>query len=160
LNLDVHHQKGFSMSHSLRVVIAGCLVVVPACVDTGEEVPTDISVESGAVQEPPGGFPSCVKRSDGRYTCSNRVPAAIVNRSDRRIDMLRTNPSWFVCRTEANASGGGPHPTRWVYTQGDDAGAWGWVRDIDIASETNPLPTCRGNAVKGGPIPTPPPGQR
>jgi hypothetical protein len=160
------------MSYSLRVVIAGCLAAAPACIDAspaaqgagddvGNEamleqpmtVPTDVE---GNSRPDEGGTSSCKKRVDGRYTCVNRVNSTIVNRSDQRVDMLRSNPSWFVCRTEANFSGGGLHPFRWAYTQGDDVGNWGWVRDIDIRSETDPMPPCTGARIK--PIATPPPG--
>ena len=74
------------------------------------------------------------------------------------IDHLRTNPSWFVCRAEAGFSDGGTHPNRWEWTQGDDAGRWGWVRDIDIASETNPMALCFPDQMRPNPVPTPPPG--
>ncbi|MGW2768526.1 hypothetical protein [Streptomyces sp. NPDC001275] len=50
-------------------------------------------------------------------------------------------PSWFVCKFDGGQNHGGPHPTRWVYTQADN-GVWGWMSDNDIASETNPLPSC------------------
>lgn len=84
----------------------------------------------------------CRKRADGKWTCFNRVPARIYDSAYRVIDNLRTNPSWFVCRAEGGYSGGGSHPNRWVWTQGDDVGRWGWVRDIDIASETDPIRSC------------------
>ncbi|MFJ1650669.1 hypothetical protein ACIOC2_04465 [Streptomyces sp. NPDC088337] len=54
---------------------------------------------------------------------------------------MYSNPSWFVCKFDGGQNHGGPHPTRWVWTQADN-GAWGWMSDNNIASETNPQPTC------------------
>jgi hypothetical protein len=86
---------------------------------------------------------ACTRRSDGKFNCFNRVPSRLfLGSTTTVVDNLRTNPSWFVCRAEGEFSGGGPHPTRWVWTQGDDFGNWGWARDIDIASETNPITPC------------------
>ncbi|MQA96636.1 MAG: hypothetical protein GEV11_19050 [Streptosporangiales bacterium] len=79
------------------------------------------------------------------WRCANRVGAPIYSRGTNPtvIDRLRTNPSWFNCRKEGQSTGGGgPHPNRWVWTQGDDFGRWGWVKDSDIADETNPIRVC------------------
>lgn len=55
---------------------------------------------------------------------------------------MYSNPSWFVCRTEnVPTGGGGPHPNRWIWTEADN-GAWGWMKDSAIYSETNSLPAC------------------
>ncbi|MFE2110579.1 hypothetical protein ACFXAF_32590 [Kitasatospora sp. NPDC059463] len=55
---------------------------------------------------------------------------------------MSSNPSWFVCKTdEGGYNGGGPHPYRWLWTQ-SDTGAWGWMADSAIYSETNPVPDC------------------
>jgi hypothetical protein len=80
--------------------------------------------------------------SGGNWWCNNRVPTLIYASSGEVIDRLWTNPSWFICRSDNGGHVGGPHPNRWEWTQGDDHGLWGWVKDIDIASETNPLPVC------------------
>ena len=78
-----------------------------------------------------------------KWKCNNRVaPVYRDPNTTHRVDTLRTNPSIFRCRVEGAFSGGGPHPYRWARTQGDDVGAWGYVRDIDIISETNSLPPC------------------
>ncbi|QBI55599.1 hypothetical protein [Streptomonospora litoralis] len=54
---------------------------------------------------------------------------------------MNTNPSWFECKIDGQAYIGGPHPTRWEMTVADN-GKLGWMKDTDIASETNPLPDC------------------
>jgi hypothetical protein len=55
---------------------------------------------------------------------------------------MYSNPSWFECRIEhVPTGGGGPHSKPWIWTQADN-GAWGWMKDSAIYSETNSLPTC------------------
>ena len=121
--------------------------MAPMGIAVTKETPSDVSLAAAP----------CTRRNDGKYTCVNRVPSPIFQASTGvHIDNLRTNPSWFVCRAEAGFSGGGPHPTRWEWTQGDDAGAWGWVRDIDIASETNPMAACVFNSPVDPSKPTDP----
>jgi hypothetical protein len=87
----------------------------------------------------------CTPRADGRWDCNNHNPAPIFDVPffyGTKIDHLRHNTDWFECRGDFDPSGGGPHPYRWVFTQGDDFGKWGWVRDSDINSETNPIRVC------------------
>lgn len=83
-------------------------------------------------------------QSGGKWWCHNLVGAPLLEpETGAVIDHLRTNPSVFVCRQEGNShGGGGPHPNRWLWTQGDDHGRWGWVKDTDVASETDSLPVC------------------
>jgi hypothetical protein len=58
------------------------------------------------------------------------------------VGKMYTTTSWFDCRDEdGNPWVGGPHPYRWEFTQADN-GAWGWMKDTSIISETNPLPIC------------------
>lgn len=59
-------------------------------------------------------------------------------------DHLRTTTSWFLCKQDDGPPNGEehPHPNRWLYTLGDDNGEWGFVSDIDIHSETDPIPNC------------------
>jgi hypothetical protein len=153
------------MSYSLRLVMVGCVVAAPACMDPSDEVaPTaaDPANELSFAAAP------CTIRSDGKYTCFNRVPSPMfVNNKSDPINYLRTNPSWFQCRSEGAFSGGGPHASRWVLTEGDDNNAWGWVRDIDIASETDPVSVCSSAQMTRAPVPltpkpvpTPPPAAR
>jgi len=87
------------------------------------------------------------KASGDRYYCHNRAGAPVYSRGDHPvvIDHLRTTYSWFVCRKEGAKNNNSPqHPTRWEWTKGDDHGKWGWVKDGDIADETNPLPRMKG----------------
>lgn len=79
--------------------------------------------------------------SGGTWWCNN-VPGAPVYRSPYVTDVvgyMYSNPSWFKCRYDFGAEVGGPHPYRWVWTKADN-GAWGWMKDTDIYSETDPLP--------------------
>ncbi|MFF0626754.1 hypothetical protein [Streptomyces sp. NPDC004296] len=83
--------------------------------------------------------------SGSHWWCNNR-PGAPVYRYGRDIvvGVMHSNPSWFLCRIDDSdrpTGGGGPHPNRWVETQADN-GAWGWMKDSDIGSETDPLPVC------------------
>jgi hypothetical protein len=81
--------------------------------------------------------------------CNNRVGVPMYSIPDSggtNVDTLWTNPSWFICYTDDGGPNGegrkGPHPNRWIYTQGDDHGNLGWVSDRDISSETNSLMEC------------------
>jgi len=80
--------------------------------------------------------------SGARWWCNNIVGAPLFNTAWQVVDYMYTNPSWFICRAEGGRNNNGPHPNRWVWTQGDAYGAWGWMRDGDIYSETNSLPIC------------------
>ncbi len=57
------------------------------------------------------------------------------------VGHMYSNPSWFVCRDDTGPYVGGPHPHRWVWTKADN-GAWGYMKDTAISSETNTLPVC------------------
>ncbi|GGT95044.1 hypothetical protein [Actinomadura citrea] len=85
-------------------------------------------------------FSPCWKRWDA-WWCDNRWPAPVLV-NGQVVDNLRKTPKIFRCRAELDWHGLGPHPRRWVYTRGDDHGAWGWVKDSDINGDTDPLPTC------------------
>jgi hypothetical protein len=78
---------------------------------------------------------------DGKWWCNNVAGAPIYDSNYNVVGHVETNPSIFVCRAEGGDHGG-THPTRWEYTQADDTGAWGWMSDNDISSETDPLPVC------------------
>lgn len=81
--------------------------------------------------------------SDGKWWCNNVAGAPIyASGSTTVVGHVETNPSVFVCRSDNGGNHGGPHPTRWEWTQADDTGAWGWMNDNDISSETDPLPVC------------------
>lgn len=80
--------------------------------------------------------------------CNNATGVAVrelVDGGTHVVDRLRTNPSWFACRADFpdRPNGSSVHPYRWLWTQGDDNGAWGWVSDGDVISETNTVAVCR-----------------
>lgn len=73
--------------------------------------------------------------------CDDR-PGAGVLRSRRWFPHCRlhdTTHSWFICLTNLGKDDNGSdvHPARRLYTQSDN-GAWGFTKDGDIISETNP----------------------
>lgn len=91
--------------------------------------------------------PDAEHRLHEAYYCNNVSPTYAYSNPSLDWDVVGTlvsNPSWFVCSMDNGAPNGevnGPHPTRWLYTQ-TDTGAWGWVSDNKILSETDPVPTC------------------
>ncbi len=91
-------------------------------------------------------WPTCKNFSgESVWYCSN-VAGAEVEWDGRPAGYLLSDLNWFVCRYEGDPTGGGgPHPNRWIYTEADNDlsnGGWGFVKDSDIYSETNPLPKC------------------
>lgn len=82
-------------------------------------------------------------RDGSVWYCSNATGANVYAgaNSNRVVGRMYSNPSFFVCKFDGGQNHGGPHPTRWVYTQADN-GEWGWMSDNDISSETDPLPSC------------------
>ncbi|MFI1302793.1 hypothetical protein [Streptomyces sioyaensis] len=80
--------------------------------------------------------------SGSHWWCNNRSGAPVYKPgSTTVVGYMNSNPSWFVCRSDNGGHVGGPHPNRWEWTQADN-GAWGWMKDTDISSETDPLPVC------------------
>ncbi|MER5887872.1 hypothetical protein ABT160_28985 [Streptomyces sp. NPDC001941] len=80
--------------------------------------------------------------SGSHWWCNNRVGAAVYKPGVLEVvGRMYSNPSWFTCRSDNGGHVGGPHPNRWEWTQADN-GAWGWMKDTDISSETDPLPVC------------------
>jgi hypothetical protein len=115
------------------------LLALSACAIDGDEL-------AGAAEASLAAAP-CTPRADGRWDCNNHNPAPIFDVpffwiTGTKIDHLRHNTDWFECRGDYEYAGGGPHPYRWILTQGDDFGKWGWVRDIDINSDTDPIRVC------------------
>lgn len=89
------------MSHSLHLLLIASLCTAGACVDPVEDASTAETQEAVLA--------SCRRRTDGFFDCSNLVGAQIfASRSQRStvIDHLRTNPSFFFCRSEGDPSGG------------------------------------------------------
>ncbi|MFD7137335.1 hypothetical protein [Streptomyces sp. NPDC059894] len=82
--------------------------------------------------------------ASSHWWCNNVSGAGVYvndNGTARLVGTMYSNPSWFVCRSDDGGHVGGPHPNRWEWTQADN-GAWGWMKDTDIYSETDPLPVC------------------
>lgn len=80
--------------------------------------------------------------SGSHWWCNNRSGAPVYKPGTTTVvGYMNSNPSWFVCRSDNGGHVGGPHPNRWEWTQADN-GAWGWMKDTDISSETDPLPVC------------------
>ncbi|MBK3569948.1 hypothetical protein JHN47_40335 [Streptomyces sp. MBT62] len=79
--------------------------------------------------------------SGSHWWCNNVSGAPVYASSGAVVGYMYSNPSWFVCRSDNGGYVGGPHPYRWEWTQADN-GAWGWMKDTAIYSETDPLPVC------------------
>lgn len=60
-----------------------------------------------------------------------------------QVGTMNTTNSYFFCRTDQGDPNGesAPHPYRWEFTQADN-GAWGFMPDRYISSETDPLEVC------------------
>ena len=114
-------------------------LAIGAAVAAGVLVCTTATPASASHHEP-----AC-KMAFGRWYCSN-VEGARLEWDSQTAGYLVSDFNWFVCRYEGDPTGGGgPHPNRWIYTLADITvtnGGWGFVKDSDIYSETNPLPTC------------------
>ncbi|MEU8606826.1 hypothetical protein AB0C29_02325 [Actinoplanes sp. NPDC048791] len=85
--------------------------------------------------------------SGNHWWCQNYYGAGVYNLSwDGRTELvgrMYSTTSWFDCRDETTPAWvGGPHPYRWEFTQADN-GEYGWMKDSEIISETNPLPVCQ-----------------
>jgi len=135
-------------------VVAFPLCVLSACAASVDDETDTLSaaedVEPTASPLTESCWPGTVSGMKVHY-CHNRSNAAVLNSAERGapvVDRLKTNPSWFVCRLERGPhGGGGPHPNRWLYTQGDAVNPqhehkYGWVADTDVASETNSVERC------------------
>ncbi|MCU7730851.1 hypothetical protein ODJ79_44660 [Actinoplanes sp. KI2] len=80
--------------------------------------------------------------SSSHWWCNNISGAPVyASGTSNVIGYMYSNPSWFICRSDSGGYVGGPHPYRWEWTEADN-GAWGWMKDTAIYSETNPLPVC------------------
>jgi hypothetical protein len=84
--------------------------------------------------------------NNGNWWCRNtygaRVYSLLYDGTYSEVGRMYTTTSWFDCRDETiPAWVGGPHPYRWEFTKADN-GAWGWMKDTSIISETDPLPIC------------------
>lgn len=85
----------------------------------------------------------------GYYWCYNVSGAPVYDSResdgypvpDRIVGFMYSTHSWFICRREDGPNVGGPHPNRWLFTMADN-GAWGWMKDTLISSETNSVRPC------------------
>ncbi|MET9499070.1 hypothetical protein [Streptomyces sp. NPDC006552] len=112
-----------------------------------------LTIGLGAATAPPASAAAGCWQSGGHWWCNNVSGAAVYGFKDlaraypdssRVVGHMYSNPSWFDCRYDGGNPDeyvGGPHPYRWVWTKADN-GAWGWMKDTAIASETNTLPAC------------------
>ncbi|MEV5445185.1 hypothetical protein AB0N23_21995 [Streptomyces sp. NPDC052644] len=98
---------------------------------------------SGSATAAPQATPCWPKSGSYYYWCNNIPGSPVYSTADYKtvVGYMYSNPSWFQCRYEYGPNHGGPHPTRWLYTQADN-GAWGFMNDNHIHSETNPVPVC------------------
>jgi hypothetical protein len=112
----------------------------PANVRTGAGHPTAEANPSSSIAVRPLATGGCWY-SGTHWWCNNVSGAPVYNSAYAVVGYMYSNPSWFICRSDFGGYVGGPHPYRWEYTQADN-GAWGWMKDTAIYSETNPLPVC------------------
>ncbi|MFI6388717.1 hypothetical protein ACIBHY_19535 [Nonomuraea sp. NPDC050547] len=93
--------------------------------------------------------PPCYAQGDGSLKCGNYAPRPIYNKTSwgdpdnqqtwpRRVDTLRSNPSWFKCYIRGEKHSGGNNV--WYYTQGDDSGRYGWVPASTLYTPKDPFP--------------------
>ncbi|MFI6404759.1 hypothetical protein [Streptomyces sp. NPDC050548] len=130
---------------ALALTGAGSASAAPASVAGGRAVaptgtpPTTSGPASGSAS---AALAAGCWYSGSHWWCNN-VSGAPVYASGTAtvVGYMYSNPSWFVCRSDNGGYVGGPHPYRWEWTQADN-GAWGWMKDTAIYSETDPLPVC------------------
>ena len=119
-------------------VLAGAIVVLPA--STAQAAATaSYCWDMGFVT------PHYPYEAFGCYnTPGTPVYGGTVSDPRGQVGTLIYGVNWFACRTDSgdyNGEAGGPHPYRWLWTQADN-GAWGWVSDKNISSETNSVTAC------------------
>ncbi|MFC0548885.1 hypothetical protein [Kutzneria chonburiensis] len=75
------------------------------------------------------------------WYCNNK-PGIAVTYAYKIVGYLDTGRNAFDCRYDSGDYHGGPHPYRWIYTQADHTGKYGFVSDNDIYDNTDPLRSC------------------
>jgi hypothetical protein len=75
------------------------------------------------------------------WYCNNR-PGIAVTYDYKIVGYLDTGRNAFVCRFDSGDWHGGPHPYRWIYTEADHTGKYGFVSDNDIYDNTDVLRSC------------------
>ncbi|MEV7007932.1 hypothetical protein [Streptosporangium sp. NPDC051022] len=126
--------------------VFGALTVAAATVAT---VATVIAGPAGTGTASAAGPCWYDKPSTNYWWCNNTSGAKVYGGSEisnypdpgHVVGWMYSNPSWFVCRRDDGPYVGGPHPNRWLFTKADN-GAYGWMKDTSISSETNPVDPC------------------
>ena len=132
---------------ALALAGAGTASAAPASVAGGRAVaptgtpPTTSGLTTTSVTTSAGALAAGCWYSASHWWCYNVSGAPVYASSGAVVGYMYSNPSWFVCRSDNGGYVGGPHPYRWEWTQADN-GAWGWMKDTAIYSETDPLPVC------------------
>jgi hypothetical protein len=124
---------------SLALAIAAGAATTVAALTTiapAAHAATQTTAKTAAAAEP-----CWYESQNGHWWCHNRAGAPVWSRGDNPtvVGYMNSTRSWFICRKEGAKNNNGPHPTRWEWTQADNL-AWGWMKDSDISSETDPLP--------------------
>lgn len=118
---------------------------------TALSISTTLSVAlvTGTVGAGPAEAANPCYRGETDWICQNRYGAPLYDLEKKKtvVSHMYTTTSWFICRTDSGPYVGGPHPYRWVLTQGDtqengSADGYGYMKDTDIASETDPITDC------------------
>jgi hypothetical protein len=100
---------------------------------------------SAATASQSAALPCSFRQASGRWYCDNVHGARMFASPDYStvVGYKYTRPSIFYCRTDNGAWVGGPHQYRWLRTPiNGDSGPTAYMKDTDIYSETDPLPTC------------------
>ncbi len=121
----------------LAVVASAAIATVPA---TSASAASSTCWDAGFRQQNGGGG---TQEAFYCYNVAGTPVYAHTTAGEQPIGTLYTGTNWFVCSLDYGDYVGGPHPYRWLYTEADN-GVWGWVRDTDIYSETDPIAACDG----------------
>ena len=91
----------------------------------------------------------------GGWQCTNDYAPVWALHSDGTKSVMGyvyAGDNGFGCRTDDptwgdNGEGSGPHPYRWLFTTPDVVtdsswGTQGWMSDVDISSDTDPVTGC------------------
>ncbi|GII86661.1 hypothetical protein Ssi03_46510 [Sphaerisporangium siamense] len=116
-------------------------VAAPTFTPKGDWAGDRVTENAAPLNETP--LPVACWNETARWWCVNAYGAPVyLPGTAYPTASLTTTKTAFVCRVEGSRNNTGRHPYRWEWTQASN-GLWGWVRDGDIASETDTLPVCR-----------------
>jgi hypothetical protein len=125
--------KRLSFKLALVALVAAVVAIGPAGAASAKPAPADLGIQS-----------SCWY-SGNHWWCNNvygaDVNALLWDGTYWWVGDMWSTTSWFICRDDTGPYVGGPNPYRWVYTQADN-GAWGYMKDTAIYSDTDTLPIC------------------